>query len=74
MSDQDFQELQDEDNKEPMIAVRVYLTRNQNEEADRIARDTGISKSELLRHATFHGLSVYAERLNKYKVNKNLNK
>lgn len=73
MSDQDFQDLQeDNEEKESMIPIRVYLPKQLNDYVDNLAKTTGVSKSELLRHAIFHGLSIYAERSNKYKVNNKL--
>lgn len=67
MSESDFQDSVQE--KENMIATRVYLPSTLDQYADSLAQSIGCSKSELLRHAIFHGLSVYAERSNKYKVN-----
>jgi hypothetical protein len=67
MTESDFQDsVQEKDN---MIATRVYLPSTLDHYADSLAQSIGCSKSELLRHAIFHGLSVYAERSNKYKVN-----
>jgi hypothetical protein len=55
--------------KELMTGTRVYLPNQLDQYADSLAQTIGCSKSELLRHAIFHGLSLYAERSNKYKIN-----
>jgi hypothetical protein len=67
MTDSAFQDSTQE--KDNMIATRVYLPSTLDYYADSLAQSIGCSKSELLRHAIFHGLSVYAERSNKYRIN-----
>ena len=58
--------------KELMTGTRVYLPNQLDQYAETLSQAIGCSKSELLRHAIFHGLSLYAERNNKYRINTRL--
>lgn len=61
-----------EDNNTGMVEVRFYVPRKFEELVRQVSESDGITKSELYRHALFHGLSIYAERSNKIRINSRL--
>jgi hypothetical protein len=58
--------------KSNLVRISFYIPKRLKQFTDALARQDGISTSELFRHALIHGMSFYAERSNKFKVNESL--
>jgi hypothetical protein len=58
--------------KTNLVRISFYIPKRLKQFTDKLSKQTGISVSELFRHALIYGMSFYAERFNKFKVNDSL--